>query len=169
MNTTPGTPLNSGTPVVSDPSLARYNARICRLKSTIKNLRDAIGSAFRRQLEDGEIPDMDGGDPQTLDLLRELLDVLDQEADATRKEVASNETELLQLREFIEQEIADERRQAWRRETRARIQAGENPNALPMDAEMTFADHFHEVQILLKEIERNGDAASASIPPSSFP
>jgi len=81
--------------------------------------------------------------------------MLARETKTTEKALRDWEYELELLRQAIAEELAHERREAWRREARNRILAGENPDALHMNADMTFADYFSDVREILAQIERD--------------
>jgi len=123
------------------------------MAAQIQIFREEFVSELQGQVHAAEIPGP--CEPRGIARLRELWEMLARETKTTEKALRDWEYELEMLRQAIAEELAHERREAWRREARNRILAGENPDALHMNADMTFADYFSDVREILAQIERD--------------
>lgn len=140
----------------TDNESLRPDVLLKRIEAEIQSVRDILISAFHTEMDDWDVLCFE--EPPSMLLLRQLSRLLADEANTIALHVQDQESEIESLRAAIEVEGANVRRESWRRSARERILAGENPDALPMDADMTFAEYFAQVRTLLAEIARNKPA-----------
>lgn len=142
---------NTGT----QASSSEHQAVIQRVSDIIQRLRTELLANTVSEIEECDLDCTE--ETPSMDFLRQLSDILRKHADALDSELEDQKLEMDDLRAAIAENETIQRRNSWRLDARQRILAGQTPDTLPMDGDMTFADYFAEIKQLVAELAQSTD------------